>query len=78
MVERAREQWNEEEDDDEDKKSGKALGARRKFEEFECPSCSADNPFDAFGNGDEVLCSWCGQTFRALVDTEGTLKLKEL
>lgn len=78
MAERGQEQWLEDEDD-EDKKSGRALGARRKFDEFECPSCSADNPWgDTFGNGDEVLCNWCGQSFRALVDNEGSLTLKDL
>lgn len=66
------------EQEDEDKKSGKALGVKRKFEEFECPTCSANNPYDAFGNGDEVLCNWCGLQFKAFVDDEGTLKLREL
>jgi hypothetical protein len=64
--------------EDEDRKSGKALGANRKFAEFECPSCNANNPFDDFGNDDEVLCGWCGMDFRASVDDEGNLRLKEL
>lgn len=64
--------------EDEEKKSGKALGVRRKFAEFECPACSANNPFEEFGNNDEVLCSWCGLEFRAVVDEEGDLRLKEL
>lgn len=66
------------EQEEEDKKSGKALGVKRKFDEFECPACSANNPFDTFGNNDEVLCNWCGMQFKAVVDDEGTLKLKEL
>lgn len=57
---------------------GTALGVKRRFSEFECPACSANNPFDEFGNNDEVLCNWCGLQFKALVDEEGTLKLKEL
>jgi transcription elongation factor Elf1 len=65
-------------DDEDEKKTGAALGTKRKFNEFECPSCSANNPFDDFGNGDEVLCSWCGLEFRASVDDEGNLRLKEL
>jgi hypothetical protein len=65
-------------EDDEDAPKGTALGARRRFSEFECPTCSANNPFDEFGNNDEVLCNWCGVQFKALVDDEGTLKLKEL
>ena len=64
--------------EDEDKKSGRALGVKRKFDEFDCPTCSANNPFDTFGNGDEVLCNWCGLQFKALVDDEGSLRLKEL
>ena len=64
--------------EDEEKKSGKSLGTKRRFAEFECPSCSANNPFDEFGNNDEVLCSWCGLEFKASVDDEGTLRLKEL
>ena len=61
----------------EDRKSGKYLGSKRKFEEFECPTCSAHNPHDTFGNGDEVNCNWCGLEFKALVDEEGKLKMKE-
>jgi hypothetical protein len=64
-------------DDDDEKPSGSALGTRRRFEEFECPACSAHNPFDEFGNNDEVLCNWCGVEFKALVDEEGVLRLKE-
>jgi hypothetical protein len=64
--------------DDDEKKTGKDLGSKRKFDEFECPACSANNPFDTFGNGDEVLCNWCGMDFRAVVDEDGKLRLKEL
>ena len=64
--------------DDDDRKSGKALGAKRKFDEFECPTCSAHNPFETFGNNDELLCNWCGLSFLAIVDSEGQLRLREL
>ena len=63
--------------EEDEKPTGKDLGAKRKFDEFECPACSANNPFDTFGNGDDVLCNWCGMEFRAIVDDEGNLKLKE-
>ena len=66
------------EQEDEDRKSGRSLGTRRKFEEFDCPACSANNPFDTFGNGDDVLCNWCAMEFRAIVDEEGSLRLKEM
>ncbi|HET7785397.1 MAG TPA: hypothetical protein VFL36_05465 [Myxococcales bacterium] len=65
-------------DDDDEKKSEASLGTRRRFGEFDCPGCSANNPFDEFGNGDEVLCNWCGMQFKAVVDEEGKLRLKEL
>jgi hypothetical protein len=65
-------------DDEDDKPKGKARGSRNRFSEFECPTCSAHNPFEEFGNGDEVLCNWCGLQFKAAVDDEGNLRLKEL
>lgn len=64
-------------DDDEDRKAGASLGAKRKFDEFECPLCSAHNPQDDFGNGDDVLCNWCGVGFVVKVDEDGKLKLRE-
>lgn len=65
-------------EDEEEAPKGAAQGSRRRFSEFECPACSANNPFDEFGNNDEVLCNWCGLQFKAQVDDEGTLRLKEL
>ena len=60
--------------DDEEPKSG---GRRRKFREFDCPECNANNPYDdGFGDGDEVLCHYCGEEFRAAVSDEGRLRLK--
>ena len=67
-----------EQEEEEDKKAGKSQGVKRKFDEFECPTCSAHNPYDeGFGNGDEILCNYCGLTFKATVDEEGKLKLRE-
>ena len=64
--------------EEDEKPTGAALGVKRKFDEFECPACSANNPWgDGFGNNDEVLCNWCGLSFKALVDEEGNLRLKE-
>lgn len=66
-------------EEDEGKKSGAALGSKRRFDEFDCPSCSANNPIgDGFGNNDEVFCAYCGMSFKALVDDEGALRLKDL
>jgi hypothetical protein len=65
-------------DDEDEKPTGRRLGRRRKFAEFECPTCSAHNPFEEFGHEDEVVCNWCGLQFKAVIDDEGNLKLKEL
>jgi hypothetical protein len=64
-------------EEEDEKKSGRSLGSKRKFDEFECPACSANNPYDEFGNNEEVLCNWCGVEFKAVVDDEGKLRLKE-
>jgi hypothetical protein len=55
---------------------GEQKGRRRTFQDFDCPSCSANNPYDD-GFGDEVLCYYCGQEFKAQVDDEGRLRLRE-
>ena len=65
-------------EEEEEKKSGAALGSKRRFDEFDCPSCSANNPMgDGFGNNDELVCNYCGTPLKAIVDDEGHLKLKE-
>lgn len=54
-----------------------AEGVRRRFTEFECPECSAYNPYDdGFGDGEEVLCNYCGQELKARVNAEGRLRLR--
>lgn len=64
-------------DDDDDQASDEKSGRKRRFREFECPECSAYNPLDdGFGDGDEVLCNYCGQELRAQVSDEGKLKLR--
>ena len=72
-------QVDEEEYAKEDKDlAGAAAGAKRRFKDFDCPDCNANNPHDeSFGDGDEVRCFYCGQEFRAKVSDEGRLKLKE-
>jgi hypothetical protein len=65
-------------DDDDDLDAGAAAGHRRRFTDFDCPSCAANNPYDdGFGDGDEVLCYYCGQEYRAEVSDEGRLRLRE-
>jgi hypothetical protein len=64
--------------EEEAKRDPARLGSKRKFDEFECPTCSAHNPYgDGFGNGEEVNCGYCGQAFLVEVDSEGQLKLRE-
>ena len=65
------------EEEDEDKKDPTRQGARRKFNEFDCPLCSANNPAEEFGNGDEVVCGWCGIQFDVKVTPDAQLKLRE-
>ena len=51
----------------------------RRFREFDCPVCNANNPYDdGFGEGDEVRCFYCGQEFAAAVTSTGRLKLREI
>jgi hypothetical protein len=64
--------------DDKDSKDSPE-SANRKFGDFDCPNCNANNPYDEkFGDGDEVRCFYCGCEFGARVDDSGRLKLKEL
>jgi hypothetical protein len=64
---------------DDDDGSERGHGHNRRFDDFDCPTCSANNPYDdAFGDGEEVLCYYCGQGFRAQVDSEGRLRLREV
>lgn len=38
-----------------------ADGNQNKWDEFDCPECTAHNPWDdGFSVGDEVFCNWCG------------------
>jgi transcription elongation factor Elf1 len=70
---------DEEEFAKEDKElSATASGRDRRFKDFDCPSCNANNPYDdSFGDGDEILCHYCGTEFKIKVTEEGRLKLKE-
>jgi len=64
--------------DEDSESSAESAGRRRRFTDFDCPACNANNPYDdAFGNGDGVLCYYCGQEFEAIVSDEGRLRLRE-
>ena len=65
--------------DDEDKKGGSDEGSTRRFKDFDCPECAANNPYDdGFGPGDEVRCFYCGLEFRVELSGEGKWKYREL
>lgn len=52
-------------------------GGERRFREFDCPDCDANNPREEiFGDGDEVLCFYCGAEFRVRVREDGRLRLQ--
>ena len=65
-------------DDEEDKgEQAEGLGRARRFAEFDCPDCSANNPYyDHFGDGDEIRCYYCGEEYRVQVTDSGRLKLR--
>lgn len=64
---------------DEDDEKSEASSTKGRFKEFDCPSCNANNPCgDAFGDGDEVLCNYCGTEYKARVGDDGKLRLREL
>lgn len=51
---------------------------KKKFKEFDCPSCNANNPWpDGFVDREEVHCHYCGSSFEVRVNEEGRFKLKE-
>ena len=62
--------------DDDDVRRGQP-STHKRFDEFECPTCDAYNPHTDFGNGDEVLCAYCGLAFEVEVSDEAKLKLRE-
>ena len=64
--------------DEDDLDADEKTGAARRFGDFDCPVCSANNPYDdRFGDGDEIRCYYCGLEFQVKVTDEGRLKLKE-
>jgi ribosomal protein S27E len=65
--------------EDDEPADASAEGAARRFGDFDCPDCNANNPYDdAFGDADEIRCYYCGAEFLVLVTDAGRLKLKHL
>lgn len=52
---------------------------KQEWTEFECPNCSANNPYDdGFKAGDEIRCFYCGLEFKVIAKDEDKYKLKEV
>ncbi len=53
--------------------------ARSRATDFDCPSCSANNPVEsALRDRDEISCHYCGAGYQVRINPEGRMKLKEL
>jgi DNA-directed RNA polymerase subunit RPC12/RpoP len=64
---------------EDDAPKGQSEGSARRFNDFDCPDCSANNPYDdGFGDRDEIRCYYCGQEFLVHVTEEGRLRLKAI
>ncbi|MDF1562591.1 MAG: hypothetical protein P1V51_06090 [Deltaproteobacteria bacterium] len=51
--------------------------AAKRYNEFECPDCDANNPVDdGFTDGSEVRCYYCGMAYQVQVTEAGKLKYK--
>ena len=52
---------------------------KRKYNDFDCPNCNANNPYDdGITDGAEIRCYYCGQEFRVRIDEAGKMKLREI
>jgi transcription elongation factor Elf1 len=57
----------------------KEEAARLRATDFDCPTCSANNPMEsALRDRDEISCHYCGANFQVRITGDGRLKLKEL
>jgi len=65
--------------DDHDDDDSSSRRRSRRFFDFDCPTCSANNPMDdGFRNGDEIRCYYCSMDFQVRVTEDGGLKLREI
>lgn len=51
---------------------------KRRWTDFECPGCSAQNVSEPFGPDDEIMCQYCSTSYSVRVTEGGKLQLKEL
>ena len=65
--------------EDDEEKGGGAGRENLKFKEFDCPSCNANNPCEEpFGEGDQLLCNYCGCEYDVRITEHGRPKLREI
>ena len=63
----------------EDDDGGGEKKGPKKFDEFDCPECNANNPYgDGFRVGEDIRCYYCGCEFQVKVDDNNKLKLKPI
>jgi len=59
--------------------SDEPAAPKRKYNDFDCPSCNANNPYDeGITDGAEIRCYYCGTEYRVRIDENGKLKLREM
>jgi hypothetical protein len=64
--------------EEDDGPKGEELGRNRRFNDFDCPECNANNPWDdGFGDGDEIRCFYCGLEFEVEVNDSGKIRFRE-
>jgi transcription elongation factor Elf1 len=65
--------------DFEDDEKDDAKGKKKKFDEFDCPSCNANNPWpDGLHDNEEVLCHYCGTSYLVRFTDDSRFKLREI
>lgn len=64
-------------DEDDEASSRELAGPQRKYTDFDCPECNANNPVDEpIVDGAELRCCYCGEELKARISEEGRLKLR--
>lgn len=63
--------------DDEAKEAAAEALKNSQLDDFDCPSCSANNPCDPpLTHGDEALCNYCGTEFEVKIQ-DGKVRFRE-
>lgn len=62
--------------DDEDEVREEMVAQAGKWNEFDCPTCNANNPTEPFTDGDHLTCNYCGEEFAVHALDGGRMKLR--